>query len=161
MISSTSPTSALKAHYLSYINALNTRQHLSPGLSSYVHSQVTYNSNPISLENYQSIIDDSVSAIPDLYYDVDESLLIAQSDANDTEELTGFIAARINFNCTPTKEFFGFKPRDDGKKIVFSENVFYRFEDGRIREVWSVIDKEEFGKQMKSFWGAWRCDVYT
>lgn len=49
------------------------------------------------------------------------------------------LAARLVFNCTPAGEFLGLAV--NGTPISFAENVFY-IEDGRIREVWSVIDKQ-------------------
>jgi predicted ester cyclase len=36
----------------------------------------------------------------------------------------------------------------NGCKISFAENVFYAFKDGRIGEVWSVIDKAAIEKQL-------------
>jgi predicted ester cyclase len=35
-----------------------------------------------------------------------------------------------------------------GKTVSFSENVFYEFRDGKIREVWSVIDKAAIESQL-------------
>jgi predicted ester cyclase len=32
--------------------------------------------------------------------------------------------------------------------VSFSENVFYEFRDGKIREVWSVIDKAAIESQL-------------
>jgi predicted ester cyclase len=29
----------------------------------------------------------------------------------------------------------------NGKRVSFCENVFYQFRDGKIRQVWSVLDK--------------------
>jgi predicted ester cyclase len=57
------------------------------------------------------------------------------------------LAARLAFNCTPTGEFLGLAV--NGARISFAENVFYAFEDGRIREVWSVIDKEAIEAQLQ------------
>jgi predicted ester cyclase len=42
-------------------------------------------------------------------------------------------------DCTPVGDFMGLPV--NGRKVQFSENVFYRFREGRIIEVWSVIDK--------------------
>ncbi|MGF6640950.1 putative ester cyclase [Paraburkholderia sp. MM6662-R1] len=35
-----------------------------------------------------------------------------------------------------------------GKRVEFSENVFYEFGDGKIRQVWSVIDKAAIESQL-------------
>ncbi|TGQ20515.1 ester cyclase, partial [Mesorhizobium sp. M00.F.Ca.ET.220.01.1.1] len=34
------------------------------------------------------------------------------------------------------------------KRVSFAENVIYDFQDGRIREVWSVIDKAAIQAQL-------------
>jgi len=37
----------------------------------------------------------------------------------------------------------------NGKRVSFTENVFYEFRDGRIEEVWSVIDKAAIASQLQ------------
>ncbi|SCZ21929.1 SnoaL-like polyketide cyclase [Afifella marina DSM 2698] len=49
------------------------------------------------------------------------------------------IASRLWFDCTPSGRLFDLPV--NGKRVQFSENVFYEVENGRIRNVWSVIDK--------------------
>jgi predicted ester cyclase len=34
--------------------------------------------------------------------------------------------------------------------IQFAENVFYEFRDGKIKEVWSVIDKASIERQLST-----------
>jgi predicted ester cyclase len=36
----------------------------------------------------------------------------------------------------------------NGRQVVFAENVFYRFRDERIAEVWSVIDEGAIEAQL-------------
>ena len=49
------------------------------------------------------------------------------------------VGARILYdNVTMTGTFFNLEGKS--KKVTFSENVFYQFRDGKISEVWSVID---------------------
>ena len=57
-----------------------------------------------------------------------------------------FVASRLDFNCTPRGEFVGLPV--NGKRVSFSENVFYRFRDGKVEEVWSVIDKAAIEAQL-------------
>ncbi len=45
----------------------------------------------------------------------------------------------MRFDCTPTGNFLGLDV--DGRKVSFTENVFYRFGSRKIEEVWSVVDK--------------------
>ena len=36
----------------------------------------------------------------------------------------------------------------NGKRVTFAENAFYEFSAGRIRNVWSVIDKAAIAQQV-------------
>jgi len=36
----------------------------------------------------------------------------------------------------------------NGKRVVFTENVFYEFRDARITRVWSLIDKAAIASQL-------------
>jgi predicted ester cyclase len=38
----------------------------------------------------------------------------------------------------------------NGRKVSFSENVFYEFRDERIWNVWSVIDKAAIESQLRA-----------
>jgi predicted ester cyclase len=58
------------------------------------------------------------------------------------------VGARLDFRCTPVGEFLGFPPT--GRTVEFSENVFYRFREGRIAEVWSLVDREAVRRQMEA-----------
>jgi predicted ester cyclase len=42
--------------------------------------------------------------------------------------------------------FFGLAPT--GRRISFCEHVFYRFRDGRIAQVWSLIDRDAVATQL-------------
>jgi predicted ester cyclase len=36
----------------------------------------------------------------------------------------------------------------NGRKVSFTENVIYEFRDGKIIEVWSIVDKRAIEAQM-------------
>jgi predicted ester cyclase len=59
---------------------------------------------------------------------------------------TSTIGARLNFDCTPAGRFLGLDI--DGQRVSFSEDVFYEYVDGRIRCVWSVVDKGAIEAQL-------------
>ena len=67
-------------------------------------------------------------AIPDLHFAI--QFLVCEPPR---------VASRLRFDCTPIGMLFGLPV--NGKRISFAENVFYELHDGRIGEVWSVIDK--------------------
>ena len=81
------------------------------------------------------MLEADVDAIPDLQFTPE--ILLADDNV---------VACRLFFRCTPQREFLGFKPT--GTQISFPEHVFYRFDDRRIVEVWSVIDKEAVREQL-------------
>lgn len=68
------------------------------------------------------------AAIPDLHFKVD---LVVATESR--------IASRLRFDCTPIGEFLGVPV--NGRRIVFHEHAFYTLREGKIAEVFSVIDK--------------------
>ena len=73
--------------------------------------------------------------IPDLYFSI--KMLISDPP---------YIAARLGFDCTPKGAFLGLHV--SGKRVSFTENVFYEFRREKIREVWSAIDKAAIEAQL-------------
>ncbi len=127
--------SDIKAFYRRYISFINERR--TDDLSEFVHDELLYNEKRITRPEYQDLIATSLVAAPDIYFDV--AILIA----NDS-----YIASRIDFNCTPIDIFLGFQPT--GKAVSFSEHVFYRLRNGKICQVWSLIDLPSVQAQLYS-----------
>lgn len=127
-------SSKTREFYEKYIACLNSRKLENLGL--YVNEVLTYNKKSISLKDYQALLEQNIKDIPDLYFQVD--LLVADDDT---------IASRLNFNCTPEGEFMGILV--NGRKVTFSEHVFYKLVNNKISEVWSLIDKEAIRDQIK------------
>ena len=124
-----------EAQYRRYISQLNDR--LVADLGDFVQEKLTYNGRPMTRLDYQNLIAGDIAATPDLYFDVD--LLVIAGEQ---------IACRLNFRCTPQSEFLGLQP--SGKSVSFSEHVFYRLRDGRICEVWSLVDQAANEEQLAS-----------
>lgn len=119
--------------YRGYIACLNNQDWQE--LPRFVHDEVHYNGDRVGIPGYRKMLERDFSDIPDLYFDI--QLLISD---------TPFIASRLQFICTPRGDFLGLPI--NGRKITFSENVFYEFLDGKIRHVWSVIDKAAIEAQL-------------
>jgi len=119
--------------YRGYIACLNNRRWAE--LERFVHEEVQYNGQFVGLDGYRQMLDGDVRAIPDLQFNI--GLLIVEPP---------HVAAQLRFDCTPTGELFGFAV--NGKRVVFTENVFYEFLEGKIRNVWSVIDKKAVADQL-------------
>ena len=119
--------------YRGYIACLNSRNW--PELGRFVHDEVHYNGKFVGLDGYRQMLEGDVQAIPDLQFNI--GLLIAEPP---------HVAAQLRFACTPIGDLFGYAV--NGKQVAFTENVFYEFREGKIRNVWSVIDKAAVGDQL-------------
>ena len=119
--------------YRDYIACLNSQDW--PKLEQFVHHEVRYNGEPIGLSGYREMLERDFFEIPDLYFNV--QLLISDPP---------YVACRLSFECSPKGKFLGLHV--NGKRVSFTENVFYRFENGKIEEVWSVIDKAAIEAQL-------------
>ena len=119
--------------YRAYIVCLNQRNW--QRLDQFVHEDVQYNDRSIGSSGYREMLERDVADIPDLVFEV--QLLMADPP---------FIASRIVFNCSPKGQFLGLPV--NGTTVRFAENVFYELREGKIRKVWSVIDKPAIEAQL-------------
>jgi len=121
--------------YRGYIDCLNRQDWAR--LGDFVSDHVTYNSTPVGLDGYQRMLERDYREIPDLVFRI--QLLMADPP---------YISSRLQFNVTPKGECFGLTI--NGRRVEFAENVFYEFVDGKIANVWSVIDKAAIEQQLGS-----------
>ena len=119
--------------YRNYIACLN-RGSLEQ-LSDFIHEKLTYNGKETTLNEYKESRLMEREAVPDLYYHIE--LLVTNED---------IVACRLNFNCTPVKEFMGIIP--NGNRAIFSENVFYKLTQGKISLVLSLVDIDAIREQI-------------
>ena len=82
-----------------------------------------------------NILSKDSATIPDLHFNI--QMLISDPP---------YVASRLGFDCTPKGTFLGLHV--GGKRVSFTENVFYEFRREKIREVWSVIDKAAIEAQL-------------
>ncbi|MBB3411076.1 putative ester cyclase [Rhizobium sp. BK316] len=123
----------LTDRYRGYIACLNGQDW--DNLGNFVHEHVRYNGEHVGLSGYREMLEGDFRAIPDLFFDI--QLLICEPPR---------VASRLQFNCTPKGELFGLPV--NGRRVQFAENVFYEFLDGKIENVWSVIDKAAIELQL-------------
>jgi len=119
--------------YRDYIACLNKQDW--PRLEQFVHNKLYYNGQQIEISGYRAMLEKDFHEIPDLYFEV--QLLISDPP---------YIASRLGFDCTPKGKFLGLHV--NGKRVSFTENVFYEFRRAKIEKVWSVIDKTAIESQL-------------
>ncbi|TMU89387.1 ester cyclase [Brucella haematophila] len=119
--------------YRDYIACLNEQDW--DNLGRFVHQTVSHNDRPFGLAGYRAMLEQDFKAIPDLQFNIE--LLVSEPPT---------IAARLAFDCTPVGALFGLPV--NGRNIRFAENVFYTFENGLIKAVWSIIDKAAIEAQL-------------
>lgn len=118
---------ALEGQYLAYLDCLNRQDW--GRLGDFVAADVVHNDRPLGLPGYRAMLEGDFRAIPDLQF---RPAIIAATSPH--------IACRLAFDCTPVGMLFGLPV--NGRRVRFSEHVFYRLVAGRIAQVWSLIDRD-------------------
>jgi predicted ester cyclase len=124
----------LETRYRDYIDCLNRRDWGS--LGRFVDDDVRHNGRALGPRGYRAMLEADTAQIPDLRFEIE--MLVADPPR---------IAARLRFNVTPKATFLGLPV--NGRRVTFCENVFYEFRNGRIREVWSIVDKPAIEAQLR------------
>jgi predicted ester cyclase len=119
--------------YRQYIACLNRQDWQT--LGQYVDDDAIHNGRRIGLSGYRDMLERDFDDIPDLHFNI----LMLMSDPP-------YVASRLGFDCTPKGRFLGLHV--GGKRVSFTENVFYQFRSDKICEVWSVIDKAAIEAQL-------------
>lgn len=119
--------------YRDYIRCLNMRDW--PRLVKFVDDDAHHNGLRLGPSGYRDMLERDVDEIPDLQFRIE--LLVSEPP---------MVAARLMFDVAPKGRFLGLEI--NGRRVEFSENVFYRFREGKIVEVWSVLDKAAIEGQL-------------
>ena len=123
----------LAKQYQDYIACLNRQDWSS--LHLFVDEETRHNGQRFGLKGYRQMLVRDFIEIPDLHFNI--ALLVCEPP---------FVASRLAFDCTPKGVFLGLPV--NGKRLAFTENVFYEFSHGKIINVWSVIDKAAIERQL-------------
>lgn len=127
------PKHVLVDRYHGYIACLNQQDW--GHLGEFVDPDVHHNGRPLGVAGYRQMLEKDFSDIPDLRFKI--GLLMCDPPR---------IAARLEFDCSPKGEFLGLAV--DGKRLYFTENVFYEYREGKIWQVWSIVDKAAIEGQL-------------
>lgn len=125
--------SDLASRYRAYLNCLNERRFAD--LPEFAHDPVVHNGRTLTMARFQDLLRQDATEIPDLHYAIER--LVVQDDE---------VACRIRFDCTPAADFRGIPPT--GRAISFVEHVFYRYDNGKIAQIWSLIDIDAIRAQL-------------
>jgi predicted ester cyclase len=123
----------LAQHYRAYIDCLNQQDW--PNLHNFVADDARHNGRPLGLAGYRAMLENDFETIPDLNFAIE--LLICDPP---------HIASRLRFDCRPKGLFLALPV--NGRRVVFAENAFYWFQEQKIAEVWSLIDKAAIEAQL-------------
>jgi predicted ester cyclase len=124
---------ALADLYRGYIACLNRQDW--DNLYRFVADDARHNGRPFGLAGYRTMLERDFAEIPDLRFAIE--LLVCEPP---------FVASRLRFDCRPKGLFLDLPV--NGRRVSFAENVFYQFREGKIGEVWSVIDKAAIEAQL-------------
>ena len=119
--------------YRDYIACLNAQDWTH--LAQFVAHDVVHNGRAFGLSGYRAMLENDFLEIPDLRFEVEQ---VTCDPPN--------IAAKLAFDCTPKGEFQGLAV--NGRRVRFSESVFYELHDRKIAQVWSVVDKPAIEAQL-------------
>jgi predicted ester cyclase len=125
--------SELSDVYRAYLACLNAQDW--PRLGQFVGDDACHNGRRLGLSGYREMLERDFREIPDLHFDI--QLLVSDPP---------HVASRLGFDCTPRGTFLGLHV--NGKRVSFTENVFYEFRGGKIEQVWSVIDRAAIEAQL-------------
>lgn len=129
-----SQASATASMYKQYIACLNARAWHE--LGEFVAADVIHNGRSLGVEGYRAMLEENFRDIPDLYFNAD---LVVANESH--------VASRLRFDCTPVQDFLGVPV--NGRRVVFHEHAFYTLREGKIAEVFSVLDKAAVEAQVR------------
>ncbi|MGN7292526.1 ester cyclase [Rhizobium sp. SAFR-030] len=119
--------------YRAYLDCLNRQAW--DELGRFVDDEARHNGRPLGLSGYREMLEKDYRDIPDLRFEAD--LIVCEPPR---------LAARLSFDCTPKGKFLGLPV--NGRRVEFTENVFYEFARLKIVAVWSVLDKAAIETQL-------------
>ncbi|KAL1995580.1 hypothetical protein VTN49DRAFT_1767 [Thermomyces lanuginosus] len=127
----------MRRFYTDYIGCIN-RGRIAEELHRYCHpAGVVWNGTHYTVQEYGEMIQSSKDAISGLFFDI-HTLVADESQQR--------LAARLEFTGTPVKSFAGADP--NGRPVAFAEHVFYWLEEGKISDVLTIVDWEDYRSQL-------------
>ncbi len=124
----------LKRSYTRYLACCNERRFSE--LADFVHDPIRFSGEVTSLADYVKTIASNVEAVPDFHWKTQDFV----TDGS-------LIAVRLEDSGTPRSNWLGNPPT--GRSISFQEFAFYRFQGGKIAEMWFLLDLRSIQSQLQ------------
>ncbi len=124
----------LRNVYTRYLACCNERRFSE--LAEFVHDPIRFCGEVTPLVDYTGMIDSNVEAIPDFHWVIEDLV----TDGS-------LVAVRLQDSGTPQSIWLGNSPT--GQSIRFQEFAFYRFKDGKIAEMWFLLDLHSIQSQLQ------------
>ena len=125
--------SALADVYRGYLAALNDRR--LDELGDYVHDTIGFNGEPTSRAAYAAAIQSNLDVVPDFRWAIEH--LVEDGD---------LLAVHLTDTGTPAAEWLGIAAT--GRSFATTEMAIYRFQAGKIAEMWFVLDAPRAAAQV-------------
>ena len=133
------PGNDLRGLYQRYLTLLNNRE--LDELSTLFHDRLMLNGQPITRDEVMEAMRyTATEAVPDLAWTVQH--IVVDGDS---------LAARLIDTGTPAKEWLGIRPT--GGSFEIDETAFYRIRDGRVEDMWFVVDTRAAQRQLDAIPG--------
>lgn len=123
----------LRAVYERYLAAINA--HEFDRMGEFAHETLTFNGEVISRDDYVDAILGHLEAVDGFAWHLED--VIVEGDR---------VSTRLRDTGTPVKEWLGLQPT--GASVEFTEFCVYRFREGRIEQMWYLLDSQTIERQL-------------
>ncbi|KAH8178997.1 snoaL-like polyketide cyclase domain-containing protein [Sarocladium implicatum] len=128
----------IEASFRSNIDSFNNKT-MEQDLPKYCHPVIIFNGVEIELDKFRELLMQTIDFMEGISFTITDTVV-----NKDKQQ----IAARILYKGKPVKEFRGVEPT--GKSVDFAEHCFYQFDEGKIKQMVSLMDIEVFRQMMSS-----------
>ena len=123
----------LRGVYERYLAAINARAF--ERISEFVHDTLTFNGEVISRDDYVEAIKTNLDAVDDFAWHLEDIVVEGER-----------VSVRLADTGTPVKNWLGMQPT--GAHVAFAEFGVYHFREGRIEQMWYLLDSQTIEQQL-------------
>ena len=120
--------------YTRYLACCNERRFSE--FAEFVHDPIRFGGEMTPLAAYAGIIASNIEAVPNFHWEVQDLVTDGSS-----------VAVRLEDSGTPQANWLGIAP--SRRSMRFQEFAFYRFQDGKIAEMWFMLDVPSIQSQLQ------------